>query len=225
MPRLCSSLVVGSCRVLCRNNLRASWTGFCQYSSLVDTSCLPRELLTFAVELRHLEKHRRKLTGSPRAAVLVPFCLYQDQLSLLFTWRSLLVGSHKGQVSFPGGKLDVLDRGDAIRASLRETHEEIGISPGTVVTLGLFDDYRSINGYNVTPVIGFLGPVERQKLRVNEREVQEVFMLSLVHLLQESNMRVEHTSRGDMPIYNGGPVEIWGLTAFILRDILKIFPK
>lgn len=89
----------------------------------------------------------------------------------------------------------------------------------------MFDDYRSINGYIVTPVIGFLGDMGRHKLKLNEREVQQVFMLSLAHLLDDSNMRVERSSRGDMPIYIGGPVEIWGLTAFILRDILRMFPK
>ncbi|GJQ08491.1 hypothetical protein GpartN1_g282.t1 [Galdieria partita] len=225
MLRFSSSFMVGPRRVVYKNNLWVAWTRFFKAHSLVENSCLPRELVTLASRLRNVEQRRRKLTGAPRAAVLVPFCLYQGELSLLFTWRSLLVGSHKGQVSFPGGKLDALDRGDPVQASLRETQEEIGILPETVTTLGLFDDYRSINGYIVTPVIGFLGALEKQKLRVNEREVQEVFMLSLAHLLHESNMRVERTSRGDMPIYNGGPVKIWGLTAFILRDILRMFPK
>lgn len=111
-------------------------SGYFKPLSLVaEDSYLPRELVALAKEIRRRCKQRRKFTGSPHAAVLVPFCLHQGQLSLLFTWRSFLVGSHKGQVSFPGGKLDVLDKGDPIQASLRETQEEIGIVPETVATL------------------------------------------------------------------------------------------
>lgn len=207
-----------------QNNFCTAASDVSKSTSWLQDGSLSKELLTFSGLLRHRANCRRKLTGLPHAAVLVPFCLVQGQLSLLFTWRSLLVGSHKNQVSFPGGKLDAQDKGDPVQASLRETQEEIGILPENVTTLGLFDDYRSINGYCVTPVIGFIGDIGRHKLKVNEREVQQVFMLSLAHLLNESNMRIENTSRGTMPIYSGGPVEIWGLTACILRDILKIFP-
>eukprot|EP00871_Galdieria_phlegrea_P004138 jgi/Galph1/4725/GphlegSOOS_G3335.1 len=185
---------------------------------------LPPLLTVLTEKLQKREATRRVLHNRPRAAVLVPFCLYNDELSLLFTWRSQLVGSHRGQVSFPGGKLDAADVGNPVQTALREVHEEIGILPDKIAVLGLFDDYRSINGYNVTPVIGYLGLLDERELIVNEKEVQQVFMLSLEHLLKKENMQLRSYPRGEMPVYCGGPVEIWGLTACILHDVLELLP-
>ena len=53
-----------------------------------------------------------------RAAVLVPLVDISGSPHILFTRRSLSLSSHRGQVSFPGGKEDPGD-GDLTRTALR----------------------------------------------------------------------------------------------------------
>ena len=49
-------------------------------------------------------------------------------LHIVYIRRSDHVASHRGQVAFPGGRVDA---GDAtlLDAALREAHEEVGIDP------------------------------------------------------------------------------------------------
>eukprot|EP01119_Soliformovum_irregulare_P018245 TRINITY_DN5554_c0_g1_i4.p1 TRINITY_DN5554_c0_g1~~TRINITY_DN5554_c0_g1_i4.p1 ORF type:complete len:131 (+),score=4.79 TRINITY_DN5554_c0_g1_i4:64-456(+) len=81
-----------------------------------------------------------------KAGVLLPLCHPRSNPvpSILFTLRSSKVGSHRGQVSFPGGKKD--DNDDIMVAcAIRETEEEIGFPRGQIRVLGLFDECMSVN--------------------------------------------------------------------------------
>jgi 8-oxo-dGTP pyrophosphatase MutT (NUDIX family) len=60
------------------------------------------------------------------AGVLVPLFMDSDEYRVLFTKRTNRVAHHKGQVSFPGGRVDDGD-GSMEETALRETHEEIGL--------------------------------------------------------------------------------------------------
>ena len=65
---------------------------------------------------------------------------------MLFTVRSDTLRSHKGQISFPGGRRDADDPSTAATA-LREAHEEVGLDPAAVEVIGYLDDYPTITRY------------------------------------------------------------------------------
>src|SRR3954452_7985683 len=72
--------------------------------------------------------------ASTVAAVLIPVIAHPQGLSVLFTQRTTHLRSHSGQVSFPGGRAEPGDASAEFTA-LRETEEEIGLSPAAVEVL------------------------------------------------------------------------------------------
>lgn len=164
---------------------------------------------------------RRRLHGAGRkAAVLVPLCEVEGRASILFTRRSQQVGTHKGQVSFPGGMVDEEDQ-SIESAALRELEEEIGFAAKNVRVLGSFHDAKAVTGVHVTPFIGYLGAVELGALRPSEAEIDSVFALKLTELIDPAHHRIqEYGDRGRFPVFDAGPHPVWGLTAYILAGVL-----
>ncbi|KAL1924058.1 uncharacterized protein VTP21DRAFT_7093 [Calcarisporiella thermophila] len=166
------------------------------------------------------------------AAVLMPLCVVDGQLSVLFTVRSLNLREHQGEISFPGGKRDSQD--ESLHAtSLRETQEEIGISSSSIDILGqlavLPNKTRTLRVY---PFVGFIRePLDLKAIQYNCNEVERVFTLPLSYLYDPKNRRTQQfrDSKYLYPVFKvpesvGLPpeIELWGLTAFITDTFLRI---
>lgn len=182
---------------------------------------LDDEVLTRVTErLERLE--RRALEGVARqAAVLVPLCTIDGAPAVLFTKRSEKVGTHKGQVSFPGGMSDDDDDGP-VATALRELEEELGIAPASVRVLGLFHDARAITGVRVSPVVAYVGALDDLSLLTpSVDEIDDVFALTFEDIVDPSKRSIQtFGTRGPFPVFEAGPYPVWGLTAFILAEIL-----
>lgn len=183
---------------------------------------------TFSPEvLRELARRlgalgRRRLEDDrPSASVLVPLCHSGGRASVLFTKRSEAVGTHKGQVSFPGGRRDPEDR-DEVDCALRELEEEVGLSRAAVRVLGVSHDAVSITGMRVTPVVAYVGEVDVAALVMSHHEIDFAFTLTLAQLADPSH-RIPHHLREGMvlPQFTAGPVPVWGLTAYLLDELLR----
>jgi nudix motif 8 len=164
---------------------------------------------------------RRRIDDDlPRAAVLVPLCHADGRAGVLFTKRSERVGTHKGQVSFPGGRMDP-DDADEVACALRELAEEVGLSSSSVRVLGTFHDVRSITGMKVTPVVAFVGELgDLSTLRLNPHEIDFAFALTLPELVGKRES-MELGARGRYAVFTAGPEKVWGLTAYILDELLR----
>jgi 8-oxo-dGTP pyrophosphatase MutT (NUDIX family) len=163
-----------------------------------------------------------KTDGFHRAAVLVPIVRTTDTYELLFTKRTEVVETHKGQISFPGGMVDDHDP-DVVHAALREAHEEVGIPVAAVETVGLLDDLPTPRGVIITPVVGIIDTLP--ELRVNAIEVEEVFRMPLMFFADQSKGRMETREfqgrQREVWYYESGKHTIWGVTAMIIRSLLK----
>ncbi|KAL6034645.1 hypothetical protein STEG23_033833 [Scotinomys teguina] len=161
------------------------------------------------------------------AAVLVPLCLVRGVPALLYTLRSSrLVRRHKGEVSFPGGKCDPDDQ-DVIHTALRETQEELGLEVPKEHVWGVLQPVHDRGKKTIVPVLANVGPLDLQSLRPNPEEVDEVFELSLAHLLQTQNQGYTHFCqdghfRYTLPVFLHGPHRVWGITAVITEITLKL---
>jgi len=156
------------------------------------------------------------------AAVLVPLVARTTGYTVLLTQRTDHLHHHAGQVSFPGGRLEGSDRGP-VDAALRETHEEIGIEPRWVEPIGMLDDYETVTGFLVTPVVSFVTPGFR--LALDAFEVADAFEVPLAFLLDTRNhqvhSRIRNGERRAFYVFEYGERYIWGATAGMLMNFYR----
>ncbi len=146
--------------------------------------------------------------------------------SVVFTLRRDDLAQHAGQVSFPGGRMDLGDDG-AIATALRESHEEIALDPCLAEPLGYLDRLETVSGFSVTPVVACLAA--DAVLAAQPGEVARLFEVPLAFLLDPGNVRhVDyHSPWGSRKVYEYAQVtpRIWGATAAILVNLLRRMGK
>ena len=156
------------------------------------------------------------------AAVLVPLVWHADEWHLLFTRRSDIVESHKGQVSFPGGACDEGERTPE-ETALREAEEEIGIQSKNVRVLGRLANLVTITYFRVTPVVGVVRwPAV---FRMGEQEVARVFTMPLGWLANPANrwqFELPGTRRTLIAFHPYDGELLWGATARMTVDFLTV---
>ena len=76
----------------------------------------------------------------------------------------------------------------------------------------------NLTGVAVTPVIGYVGDIEKLNVTPNIEEVGEWFTVPIEALLHKNNWTKRELSA---PVFNGGPHPIWGLTGYLLHRFLE----
>jgi 8-oxo-dGTP pyrophosphatase MutT (NUDIX family) len=155
------------------------------------------------------------------AAVLVAIVDRPDP-TVILTLRTDTIRRHPGQVAFPGGRVDPDDE-DVIAAALREAEEEIGLPRDQVEIVGIADRYRTITGYEVTPVIGIVPP--DLLLTPQPDEVAAIFEVPLRHLVAPEHQVMRTMERnGEEHFYYEIEWEdrrIWGATAGMIVNLSR----
>jgi 8-oxo-dGTP pyrophosphatase MutT (NUDIX family) len=157
--------------------------------------------------------------GITQAAVLVAI-VDRPRPSVILTLRPDTMRKHAGQISFPGGRLDPGDSGP-VDAALREAEEEIGLPRSAVEVIGTADRYRTVTGFEVTPVLGIVPP--GLELTPHPSEVAAVFEAPLDHLLDPARHAVRTVEyKGRDRTYYEIDYEgrrIWGATAAMIVNL------
>ena len=182
---------------------------------------------------RAIEKHQPVLRPEfgRAAAILVPLLPRPDGLHVLFTERSKELRSHAGQISFPGGSVDVTDA-DVRAAALREAREEVGLREEHVEVLGTLDDCPTfVTGYVITPVVGVIDPVAftaegRYPWQPSPAEIASLHELPLRDFQDPANLRIEEREheglKHQLYWYTVQGAVVWGATARILNQLIQI---
>ncbi|HEY6624533.1 MAG TPA: CoA pyrophosphatase [Acidimicrobiales bacterium] len=179
---------------------------------------------------RRMSAFREEPTGP--AAVLVPLYEQAGETRVILTVRSSDLRSHRGEVAFPGGRLDAGE--EVVAGALREAWEEVGLDPSAVSVVGTLDQLATASSNTlVTPVVGVLEA--RPSLTANPGEVARIFDLALADLLVDGVFHEEWWSVPGAPPLDGrsdaefpvwffeaGGEMIWGATARILVDLLSL---
>lgn len=193
----------------------------------------------------------RRLAGrSPRLqdvtaeyAVLVPLVEGEGGLSLLFEVRAGTLRRQPGEICFPGGRVE---KGETPAAcALRETVEELGISPTGAELLAPLDCLGHQSGFLMHPFLGKLDAAALAGAPLNPAEVAEVFTVPLDFFLgtepevyryalvpDASHVPVERLGfpqgypwrggRVEVPVYRWKGRIIWGLTGRVVRNLARL---
>ncbi|MGB3411255.1 MAG: CoA pyrophosphatase [Microthrixaceae bacterium] len=161
--------------------------------------------------------------GASESAVLVP--LYPDggELGIVLTRRAQHMRTHRGEVSFPGGRADP---GEVpTTTALREANEEIGLQPTVVEPLGELDHLTTITRRSyIVPVVGLLDGEPHGV--ANPAEVEKIIHVPVAELLAPGVFREERWGTPEMerPVYFFDLFgdTVWGATAALLRQLLAI---
>ena len=165
------------------------------------------------------------------SAVLAVLFEEEGEARLLFTRRSSSLRAHRGEVSFPGGRLDGDETPTA--AALREAYEEVALNPAEVSVVGWIHPVLTlVSGSLIMPVLATVA--SRPRLVASPAEVERVFDVSLRELADPA---IFHEERWTIPgrdipgssdnsfavwFFEVEGEMIWGATARMIHELLSI---
>jgi 8-oxo-dGTP pyrophosphatase MutT (NUDIX family) len=173
------------------------------------------------------DANERLLAMMPResraAAVLIGIQEQAEEPAILLTVRADHLRKHAGQIAFPGGAVDTLDK-DPAAAALREAQEEVGLHPSQARIAGFLPDQVVLTGFRITPVVALITPEFTPQ--PDHTEVQQAFMLPVSALLDARNHVHGRRSIGgeefDVRDLAFGAHLIWGATAGMLFALYEL---
>jgi len=162
-----------------------------------------------------------------KAGVLLLLYPIQADLSLVLMKRPEYEGVHSAQISFPGGKFESSDPNLTFTA-LRETEEEVGVSPACVDVLGTLSSlYIPVSEIEVFPSVGYAA--QRPDFKIDPKEVDHLIEVSLQTLINPGILKSKKISgdkyQGEIPYYDIHNHHVWGATAMILSEFLTIIQE
>ena len=166
----------------------------------------------------------KSFVGSfPRQAAVMVLITDAASPEIIFTLRSKHLNQHAGEVCFPGGKWEPQDN-SLLTTALRETHEEIGLSPNMVDVLGALPARATRSGALVQPFVGKI-PADC-RFDLNHHELEELFSVPLAEFQRGLQVRTDIFERNGkrfrIPAYVYQGFEIWGFTAGVTAELLSL---
>jgi len=155
--------------------------------------------------------------------VLVALADGPEGAEVLLTRRAQTLASHRGEISFPGGRVDAGETFEV--AALREAFEEVSLDPTLVEISGRLDPISTMTtGSFIVPVVGTLDA--RPALRPAAAEVERILWVPLEELTRTDTFREElwHLDSAPRPMFffELDDETIWGATARVLHQLLRV---
>jgi coenzyme A diphosphatase NUDT7 len=178
-----------------------------------------------------------------KSAIIVPIVKHDGQECLLFEIRSQNLNDQPGEICFPGGQVEPVDKNEE-EAAVRETCEELGLQKSDLEIVGPLDILITPFQFIITPFVAQLD--DPNKIKPNPAEVENVFFVPVEFFLKNSPQifynQIINSPQQNFPVHllpNGKnynwrkaqyPVlfyqyenyTIWGITARIIHNFIEI---
>lgn len=169
---------------------------------------------------------RQPLESARPSAVLVGLFESANGVEAILTRRSQALTNHRGEISFPGGRLE--NGETAVDAALRETHEEIGIAPSEARVMGELNSMSTVvSNSHIVPIVASYASAPT--FSAANSEVDRVFSVPLLELARQDTYRQEHWVFSDrefqINFFYLDDETIWGATARILFQVMMLAVK
>ncbi|MFQ5475691.1 MAG: NUDIX hydrolase [Nitrosopumilus sp.] len=153
------------------------------------------------------------------ASVLV--VIYGEEPIVVMTEKPKHMKFHAGEISFPGGKLDISDS-DLLETALRETSEEIGLLISRDQVIGQLEPVVTLNsGFLILP---FISVIDKIPALAANAEVEKIFHIPLEPFLKTMahDPDPSHNIIQEMYTFEYQNQTVWGASARILKQIQNI---
>ncbi len=186
-------------------------------------SLLALDDLVQVVRERHVPPGPPPFPGARQSAVLVVLHDGDTGPEVLVTRRAMHLRNHRGEMSFPGGRVDPGE--SAEETARREAWEEVALDPALVTVHGELDHLVTVVSQSyIVPVVASVAA--RPVLEPSPAEVDRALWVPLAELADSATFREEWwgTPPAERPIFFFDLVDetIWGATARMLHQLLRL---
>jgi 8-oxo-dGTP pyrophosphatase MutT (NUDIX family) len=151
-----------------------------------------------------------------RAGVAITLVLdHEGEPAVPIFQRTATLRRHAGQMAIPGGRAH--DGEPPEEAALRELEEELGVHAERSDILGMLDDFDTMSGFTITPVVVWSG-IPADRLEPSPDEVDQLFVVPVSMLraaVREAGSGSEFSLR--LPF-----VEVYAPTAAMLFQFSEV---
>ncbi len=160
--------------------------------------------------------------GARNSAVLIALTEGERGAEVLLTRRSMSLRNHRGEVSFPGGRMDPGET--PVETALREAHEEVGLDPSLPRIVGELAHLSTVVSRSyIVPIVSIL-PERPTDLRPHTGEVDRVLWTPIEDLTREGTYHVERWGQPPLDrllhFFDLDDETVWGATAHMLVELL-----
>ena len=125
-----------------------------------------------------------------QSSVLITFVIQNNEYFLVFEQRSAYI-SQAGEICFPGGRFDVaLDRTTKDTA-IRETCEELGVSPQQIKMVNYWGTYIAPTYTLIDIYVGLLEVEDIYQLKINKNEVEKLLVIPFSYFIDHDPLLYE----------------------------------